>query len=446
MSQPTTKQTGRRTPQTKPKIPKDLAEGSMVVSVSNLDKITLEKLIETPKAVAASPKKEAKESKAANSPAEKVVVNVPEAKAPTEGAQNGSTSEKKATNGVNSEKTEEVTNGEGKVRESPRQKAAKEAEKKKEVAEVEKKEAEAKSELNASTASTMSLAKEKELKGFKDNGDEMASIVLQPDEVSGALFDSPRPNKTPGKGLKGVATPNRARISPFRKSERLQNVSTAVNLSTVSEQSNEVAPSPPVDQSFGSLRHVSGRRSFSNRPLREFTFQNAHRESYRKLPEAYDDSISSVNATVGSEIHSDSFRTPIVASVKGRKRELTPHDSDDDIRIVDKTPGKRARLDLSAFLGFMASPVTLLRNKFQRANIQSSTPNQSFVVEELGKDAGDKEVDLNCSKEQEKSVELGEEPKDGPEGVSEDLELLKEKVEDIEMKTPAQGRRACVVM
>lgn len=370
-------------------------DGSMVVSINTLDKSVADEFAEANKVIVASPKKDTKEAKVSKSPAEKPAASAAKEETKNEGVQNGSASEKKVENGKEngSEKKEEVkdvkevkdlkevTNGEGgKVRESPRQKA-KEAEKKaaqvakndeekqpaknEEKSEVVEKKSDAKPELNASAAS---LAKEKELKGFKDNGEEtVGSIVLQPEEVSGTLFDSPRPNKTPGKGLKGT-TPNRARVSPFRKSERLQNVSTAVNLSTVSEQSGEVAQSPAVDQSFGSLRHITGRRSMTNRPLREYTFQSIHRESYRKLD---DDSISSVNATVGSEIHCDSFRTPIVASVKGRKRELTPQDSDDDILIVDKTPAasKRARLDFSALLGFMASPVTLLRNKFQVSGI-----------------------------------------------------------------------------
>lgn len=85
----------------------------------------------------------------------------------------------------------------------------------------------------------------------------------------------------------------------------------------------------------------------------------------------------------------------------------------------------------------------------QRANIQSSTPNQSFVVEELDNNGTEKEIDMECSKD-EKSVEFGQELKEdlkvGAEGTGEKLELLKEKVEDIEMKTPAQGRRVCIVM
>ncbi|XP_055679725.1 uncharacterized protein LOC129787911 [Lutzomyia longipalpis] len=495
MSQSTAKATGRRTPQTKGKQGPAAAaaaaapvDGSMVVSINMMDRGTVEEYLEAPKVVVASPK-DTKSTTTKNS-GDKTnggITKEEQKASSTESHQNGSsTSEKKGENGVGGEKAAapEVTNGEGKIRESPRQKAQKENEKKAaqmEQNETKKLEAEKKIidqkseqqqkspeqkaekksdkvELNASTVSTASLAKEKELKGFHEDGSEAVSIVLKKDDVGGsgaATFDSPRPNKTPGKGLKTGTTPNRARISPFRKSERLQNVSTAVNLSTVSEQSNEVAQSPNVDQSFGSLRHISGRRSFTNRPVREYTFQNFQRESYRKLPDGYDDSISSVNATVGSDLHNDSFRTPIVASVKGRKRELTPQDSDDDIRIVDKTPGKskRPRLDLSAFLGFMASPVTLLRNKFQKANIQSSTPNQSFSVEELDKEAtnGEKEKEMDVSDPKDKSMEEDELKKSIDMGqdvlLTDDMELLKEKHEDAEMKTTSlQVRRVCNVM
>lgn len=171
----------------------------------------------------------------------------------------------------------------------------------------------------------------------------------------------------------------RARVSPFRKSgdaEPLPSSSVKSNLSAVTEHSG--TGGADNNSPSENLQFISGRKSI--RSLREITFKHNMRgtaavETYRRIPvddDYLNDSISSVNATVGSEIPNDSFRTPVVA-VKGRKR--TAGSSDDvELAEVDESP-KKARLDLSGFFGMVASPVTMLRNRFTRVKLQCSTPN-----------------------------------------------------------------------
>lgn len=226
---------------------------------------------------------------------------------------------------------------------------------------------------------SVSLLQQSELYGFGSDVDEMESLRMDTDGYG----DSPMPKsaKAVGKILKFSQSPlpNRARVSPFRRVAET-NASTFVNLSTVSEMSTEASNSPavivvgaatvPGEHHYGSYRHISGRKS--TKPLRELTLQNTVRESYRRIKTDLDDSISSVNATMGSEINHGSFSTPVVA-VKGRKR-TNIGGSEPDLTSVTESP-KKARLDFSGFLGIMASPVTLLRNKFSRTSLLCSTPN-----------------------------------------------------------------------
>lgn len=218
---------------------------------------------------------------------------------------------------------------------------------------------------------TDSLIKEKDCKGFNGDGDEMPSFVLLQSEHK----DSPLPIPTPsGKILQKSGGPptTRARISPFRRSERFQNASTIVNLSTVSERSNASA-----DRSFGQhLRTISGRKS--TKPF----------ESYRKFE--FDTSLSSsMNATIGSE-RSSSFQTPY----KGTKRTADEPDNDMDYETNRIETPKRVRLDFSGLLGFVASPVTMLRNRLQRTNLQSSTPNGKKLVEKCEVEELENQMDV----------------------------------------------------
>lgn len=228
--------------------------------------------------------------------------------------------------------------------------------------------------VNSATANSLLL--ENDMKGFTSDGEEMESLLMESE-----FEDSPMP-KTRGSGkiLKlSQNVPTRARVSPYRRSiDKIQsNSSTVVNLSTVSEQSTEYGALSPAavrsdDKSYGaSLRSMTGRKG--TRPLREMTFHNNIRESYRQL--THDDSISSMNATVGSEIPNDSFRTPVVA-VKGLARKRAATTDDDELANDElKESPKKARLDFSGFFGMVASPMTMLRNRFSRTKLQCSTPN-----------------------------------------------------------------------
>lgn len=240
--------------------------------------------------------------------------------------------------------------------------------------------------INLTNLQTDSLLKEKDCKGFNGDGDELPSFILLQSEHK----DSPLPAaQTPsGKILKITGgPPTRARISPFRRSDRFQNASTIVNLSTVSERSNASA-----ERSFGQhLRTISGRKS--TKPF----------ESYRKYE--FDTSLSSsMNATIGSE-KSLSFRTPF----KGIKRtaDEPDHEMDDETNRIE-TP-KRVRLDFSGLLGLVASPVTMLRNRLQRTNLQCSTPNGKIAMEKCDvEDLENNQMDVESIGSSETAIEAEE--------------------------------------
>ncbi|GAB0097727.1 hypothetical protein DMENIID0001_133930 [Sergentomyia squamirostris] len=436
MNQSATKSADRRTPQPKQKITGQKSTSNTPEGKISTNTTTVAK--ESPKATSQSSPKTETVTKAVN-PAPLPTEKKPEQQ---NGSQNGTEKQKHVENGKKTEEKDKVVVEEKKTTPKAPVEEAKKEEAKKE---------EKKQESNEKLAEKAKTTKKSEKKETEKNLQDAVGVKVFLEKVEvpvekpvAVVPESSRPNKTPIK--EATVTQSHARLSPIRKSDRLKHiVSTPGNLSTVSEKSNEVAQSPTVDQSsYGSLRHISGRRSFASRPVREYSFQSPHREFYRKLPDAYDDSMASVNATVGSEIHVDSFRTPvIVGSAKGRKRELVINDSDDDIHIVDKTPSsatKRTRLDFNALLGIMASPVTMLRNKFQRANIRSSTPNKSEYMEE----ANDENPDT-AEKELEEEIKFQDKMKASD--ISKELELEK-KVQDVDMNssTEIQKRRACIVM
>lgn len=316
-----------------------------------------------------------------------------------------------------------------------------------------------------------SLVAEKTLKGFTAEGDEMESLVVEPSEYE----DSPMPPRTGGKSklLKG-GPPTRARISPFRVAQEAAataNASTVVNLSTVSEgqnaESNESSPAVDFNRP---LRAISGRRS--TRPLTEIQF------SYRKPAADLNDSSSSLNVTVGSEIHNDSLRTPAGPGSSRKRKAMTPESTSDalDVKEVVDSP-KRTRLDFSGFLGIVASPVTMLKNRFSRVRLHASTPvaKRSFDTEEdlVGKvvtaeattttanisgGATDQKMDVDSDKkpdeqpaEEAKSDEttLKEGQTDVPATDAEDAstaEEAKETADTVEVKDVTDKQRRCVIM
>ncbi|XP_069961595.1 uncharacterized protein kuk [Bactrocera oleae] len=129
------------------------------------------------------------------------------------------------------------------------------------------------------------------------------------------------------------------------------------------------------------ITHIGGRRSI--RPLNEYTpskFQSnlQFRESYRRINTELDVSSttnSSMNVTVGSEIPNNSSFSFFG---RGRKRDRTPpRQSQSTMELqtdADYSPPKRARLDMYTLFSVVSSPLTMLRSRFSRASIQSSTP------------------------------------------------------------------------
>lgn len=311
-----------------------------------------------------------------------------------------------------------------------------------------------------------SLVGEKTLKGFTAEGDEMESLVVEPSEYE----DSPMPPRTGGKSklLKG-GPPTRARISPFRVAQEavaVANASTVVNLSTVSEgqhaESNESSPAVDFNRP---LRAISGRRS--TRPLTDIQF------SYRKPTADLNDSSSSLNVTVGSEIHNDSLRTPAGSSRK--RKAMTPESTSDALDVKEHTDSpKRTRLDFSGFLGIVASPVTMLKNRFSRVRLHASTPvaKRSFETEEdlvgkvvtaeattttaniSGGAAADNKMEVEpaaetADKTEQKPEESSTTIKDGQTDVpaSEDASTAEEAKEDsVEVKDVTDKQRRCVIM
>ena len=162
-----------------------------------------------------------------------------------------------------------------------------------------------------------------------------------------------------------------------RRSDRLQNASTIVNLSTMSTTDQSTI----VSDETSTERRVSGRRS--TRPIDEIKY------TYRSPENANE----STNATIGSECNNDSL---LATPAADRKRRGLGESTEN----IDSP--KRSRLDLSGLFSSFSSPVAMLRNKFRRTNI-ASTPvagaeaplNES--VESLDTTIGEefKEVELN---------------------------------------------------
>lgn len=170
-------------------------------------------------------------------------------------------------------------------------------------------------------------------------------------------------------------------LSMARRSDRLQNASTIVNLSSVANMTT-IDDTMESNSSDTTERKVSGRRS--TRPIDESRF------SYRNQNDSLN---STLNATVGSEIHNDSVFTPGMLSSDRKRRPVT-----ESMENIDSP--KRSRLDFSGIFNTITSPVALLRNKFRRTNLGSSTP-MRIEMEPLDvtteEDAELQEIDLNAS-------------------------------------------------
>ncbi|XP_063706755.1 neurofilament heavy polypeptide-like [Culicoides brevitarsis] len=258
---------------------------------------------------------------------------------------------------------------------------------------------------------------------------QMEKLVLEADTPA----DSPMPKGSGGRILK--YTPGKGRISPFKAAtvERLQNASTIVNLSTVSEQSTEGHLSPAVETPVKPpMGRVSGRRN--TRPIKEIKMMH---------PTTANDSVSSITANQGSPVNSDSLRTPIIAQLIGRKRAGTPEREDD---ILVDTPSKRARIDFSGFLGYVTTPISNLKNRLSRIGLQASTP-RALDMEENIADVSAMETEP-AEKDVSKAVEASESvmEKEIEDLKATDADLKQTEIASNDPPTPTRRRSVCNIM
>lgn len=259
-----------------------------------------------------------------------------------------------------------------------------------------------------------SLLAEKSLKGFNENLEEAESSKIT---------DSPMPAKD-SKVLKFSQAPPLS-ASRNKRSDKLEDASLVVNLSTVSELSNESTNnSTPVERNY-SLRHITGRRS--TRPLREMSFEYRKRESYYKDRNESIDSISNITSS------SESPR------VGGPYKRITV---DEDVAASPK----RSRFDFG-LLDFVTSPVKKLGAKFSRSQLSTSTPNKLTAIEDIP--SGIEAENFVAEEEEEDDVtppiELNAVADDAVEKKMEiDTDLPAEDEAPIEVHEPSKSR--CSVM
>ena len=243
----------------------------------------------------------------------------------------------------------------------------------------------------------------------KEN-EEMEALVVDPADYE----EPPTPEKPSGLS-------RFFRLTSIKKNKE---DSMIVNLSTASSE-----PTSTDDSQFDYNRPIRGRRS--TRAMNEIEF------TYKKAPPAnLDDTSSSMNVTVGSEIHNDSLRTP---ATNRKRKDMTPESTTD---IVMESP-KRARLDLSGLFTVMASPVTMLKNRFSRVKLQSSTPNKNeqvldevaaFVTAEATTTtniSGDNEVKMETEESEPDVKEAAEVVEDNEAPIITDASIAEEATESV---------------
>lgn len=247
-----------------------------------------------------------------------------------------------------------------------------------------------------------SILTEKSLRGFLSDGEEMESLLLDPWDLEDT---QPLARSNAGKSKGQKAAPQaQARVSPFKtgkpqaakqdtamekeqtnsptkrgqvvEQDGEKNRSPKVAAASKGDDSATAAPSTPTsgnDSLIGRpLRSISGRRS--TRPISDIKFTHHRRSTTDQL----NDSISSMNVTIGSEIGNDSLLMRTPGSASRKRKDMTP-ESTSDIPVAESP--KRARLDFSGFLGMVATPVTMLKNRLSRVKLQS-TPRALVVDEE----------------------------------------------------------------
>ncbi|XP_058059854.1 uncharacterized protein LOC131210599 [Anopheles bellator] len=230
-----------------------------------------------------------------------------------------------------------------------------------------------------------SLLKEKPLKGFAADGSEMESLLLEPWDYE----DSPMPASVKKSRLLRYTGGGMALHTSFNKGSGgdagdvkldpvMEQKTPVTDSMEQKQQQQEIGKQTAGEQSSTPSTPTTGEEGLINRPLRSITGRRSTRPisnimlTHRRSAEQMNDSVSSLNVTVGSDIHNDSLRTPVSSS---RKRKDTTPESTSDGPVEGLESPKRARLDFSGFLGLVASPVTMLKNRLSRVKLHStSTP------------------------------------------------------------------------
>ncbi|XP_052898564.1 uncharacterized protein LOC128305238 [Anopheles moucheti] len=250
-----------------------------------------------------------------------------------------------------------------------------------------------KSEKKVNLEFDHSLMFEKSLKGFTSDGEEMDSLLLEPWDIEDT---QPLAPSSAGKSKMSAKQTNPAGKSPAKldtaagaaldkeETNSQKKKAQAAEAAEVGEKNRSpkatpkgVEPEVPSTPTNGGdsligrpLRSISGRRS--TRPIADIKFTH-HRRS------AANDSISSMNVTIGSEIGNDSLLLRTPGSASRKRKDMTPESTSDDAPVVESP--KRARLDFSGLLGMVATPVTMLKNRLSRVKLHS-TPRSLTVDEE----------------------------------------------------------------
>ncbi|XP_053659866.1 uncharacterized protein LOC128708911 [Anopheles marshallii] len=250
-----------------------------------------------------------------------------------------------------------------------------------------------KSEKKVNSEFEHSLLFEKSLKGFTTDGEEMDSLLLEPWDIEDTQPLAPSSagkskmsakqtnptGKSPGKldTAAGAALNKEEANSPKKKPQTAEAAEAGEKNRSPKATQKGVEPEVPSTPTNGGdsligrpLRSISGRRS--TRPIADIKFTH-HRRS------AANDSISSMNVTIGSEIGSDSLLLRTPGSASRKRKDMTPESTSDDAPVVESP--KRARLDFSGLFGMVATPVTMLKNRLSRVKLHS-TPRSLTVDEE----------------------------------------------------------------
>uniref|UniRef100_A0A1A9W4F6 Uncharacterized protein n=1 Tax=Glossina brevipalpis TaxID=37001 RepID=A0A1A9W4F6_9MUSC len=207
------------------------------------------------------------------------------------------------------------------------------------------------------TAETLLAANDKE-EPFTADALEMEPLIM---DVS--------PNKSQSEPIKMAVLSPSATSTPGKAVSNKRNRPPAISEGHLNKQFSTLPERPRQ------FSQISGRRSI--RPTTDYMsskFQSnlQYRESYRRIDTELDTTSSSLNVTVGSEPANNSS---FFFFGRGRKRERTPpstkFQSRDGLSEIEVSPPKKARID---FLSVVYSPITMLRNRFSRASLQSSTP------------------------------------------------------------------------